>query len=385
MLDHFRPGQVVYSYGISTEISFDYALAQRGLKIMMYDHTIDRLPYTHLNFEFIRQGVSSTATPDGQLSDISSHLAKNGHFRNDLILKMDVEGAEWSVFDSIDEELLRNFEQIVFEVHGLTDMQDTSRRALYHRVFSKLNRHFSLVHVHANNWAEVRLALGFAVFDIMELSYVRNDLVEFGPWDQTIPTRLDAPNILGKHDYVLSCYPFLPGGLRQNELVRLLTESEERSQQHEWEIHEVIDIRGTDIAGSGLCSQSSLSAWSTVAEEAHLATRGKVSGGFAFHTSFEESPWWKLDFGHSRQFDEIICFNRLGGCSDRARYIVVEASDDGVSWQVLWANQEDFGGADGRPLIVQCSGAKARWVRLRLPQHNALHLDAVAIIDWAEG
>ena len=36
-----------------------------------------------------------------------------------MILKMDVEGAEWDFLDTVDTKTLKQFDQIVFEYHEL--------------------------------------------------------------------------------------------------------------------------------------------------------------------------------------------------------------------------------------------------------------------------
>lgn len=139
---------------------------------------------------------------------------------------------------------------------------------------------------------------------------------------------------------------------------------------------------GRNIAADGICTQSSLSDWSHP-DDAARAAKGELTGRFSFHTGRDDNPWWQVDFGSPRRFDEIHCFNRSDMCQSRARTLIVEISDDGDRWDVLHRNLQTFGGYLGGPppLHVDCPDTVSRYVRLRLPTVQYLHLDGIRIID----
>ena len=111
------------------------------------------------------------------------------------------------------------------------------------------------------------------------------------------------------------------------------------------------------------------------------AVDGIKSGGFGFHTEFEGKPWWQVDLGSEHDISNIVIYNRLDGpCAERARTVWVLLSCDGNDWSVLYKHDGvTFGGIDSVPLIVDGGGGKARYVRLQLQHHDALHLDQVEI------
>ena len=43
LLDDFHEGSIAYSFGISTDVTWDKEMASRGYDVFMYDHTIDKL------------------------------------------------------------------------------------------------------------------------------------------------------------------------------------------------------------------------------------------------------------------------------------------------------------------------------------------------------
>lgn len=58
ILDDFKNIKIAYSFGIRTEIQFDKYLADRGIDVYMYDHTIDSLPYNNTKFHWEKIGIA---------------------------------------------------------------------------------------------------------------------------------------------------------------------------------------------------------------------------------------------------------------------------------------------------------------------------------------
>jgi hypothetical protein len=385
LADRLRAGQIVYSYGISNDVSFDLDVAGRGLVVFMYDHTIAALPARHVNFRFFPQGIGPADRPETAIFTLARQLRHNAHPDADMILKMDVEGAEWDTLDAMEAATLCRFEQIVLELHQLDELHQDPFRQRMVRVLNKLNGMFNLIHVHANNTVRIRTVLELPVPPLLEVTFLRKDLGAATDWRTFIPSALDVPNVM-RDDHVLAFFPFLPTGLTPTAFRAGLTKAYLRATQPRQELaarHGTrIATRGGRIAAGAVCAQSSLSRWSTGADEAARALRTAKTGGFAFHTDFEDGPWWRVDLGRAVKFDEILCYNRLDACSDRAARLLVEISGDGGVWDIIHRNVVTFGGLDGNPLRVRRPGTTARYLRLRLPGRTALHLDGVEIYDW---
>jgi hypothetical protein len=217
LLDDFDDVGAVYSIGIGGQVSFDETLANVGKHIFMFDHTIERLPVEHANFHFFREGVGAANDEAAAIFTLENLVRRHGHAgRADLLLKMDVEGAELDIFPAVSRETLRHFRQIVFEVHGLLGLGDPAFRAKFVAALSRINSEFTLFHVHANNYGNIGFVDGFAVADVIELSYVRSDLVEKKISTGIYPTPIDFPNRPQRPDHLLWFYPFLPVGNAAN-------------------------------------------------------------------------------------------------------------------------------------------------------------------------
>ena len=211
LIDDFDRVGAVYSIGLGNDVSFDEELAKMGKEIFMFDHTVDSPPASHANFHFFRQGAGKENDDTAGLYTIEHQIRALGHHeRSDLILKIDVEGAELEIFPTISRETLLHFRQMVMEIHGLLYLGDAAFRAKFVATLSRINSVFTLVHVHANNWGSIGFVDGFAVADTLELSYVRSDLMESDASKTIYPTMLDFPNCPQRPDFLLWFYPFLP-------------------------------------------------------------------------------------------------------------------------------------------------------------------------------
>lgn len=195
VMDEIKSGHIAYSIGVGHEISWDTEMVNRGFDLYMYDHTIDALPYQNEHFHFFHKGISGVETNDSVFCTIASAQKKNGHDNEKhMILKMDIEGAEWKVFEGLSEELLNRFDQMVFEIHGL---MKTEKWNYYSECLEHLNKTHALVHVHGNNACRYALIGGVRLPDCLELTYVRRESKEFFEDRSALPRSEDYPNVRG--------------------------------------------------------------------------------------------------------------------------------------------------------------------------------------------
>ncbi|MBR0655656.1 FkbM family methyltransferase [Plastoroseomonas arctica] len=212
LLSELLTDQPILSAGIGNQISFDQEVAALGHKVFMHDHTIPGPRGTHPNFTFHKSGIAAASNVEGTMLSLADVLAKNiGGDRQDLILKMDIEGAEYPSLDAIPRSALRRFSMMSFEFHEFHQLGNPAVRAKMQPVFEKLAQDFTIFHVHANNNRPLGLVSGFTVADYYELSYVRTDLVKRKPNRTLYPMPLDPPNV-GKPELPLWFFPFLPIG-----------------------------------------------------------------------------------------------------------------------------------------------------------------------------
>lgn len=217
LADRLTSDQVVLSYGLGGEVSFDAEMAARGHQCYMFDHTIQGLGRTHPNFHFFREGVSGATEPEKSCFTVQDHLERFKISGDRLILKMDVEGAEWDAISRMPDAVISRFEQIAIEMHDFYHLAEPEFLEKAHAALARITRYFTLFHVHANNNNPMQTVSGFSIYNLLEFSFIKSDIVARKPSRTLYPTDLDNPNEQDRDDYILSIFPFWPAGLSDEE------------------------------------------------------------------------------------------------------------------------------------------------------------------------
>ncbi|MBF0181019.1 MAG: hypothetical protein HQM03_13435 [Magnetococcales bacterium] len=216
----------VISLGIGQNVAFDAFFADRGVDVYQYDPTIDAPPRAHPRFHFQQVGlgpadtppdqpvITHTVGPDGHWIQVPIHtrrlptiLADHGlEEQGDLILKMDIEAAEYAAFGVLTDLDLLNFRIITAELHHLTLLGDPAFFQAANHLVSILTRHHACVHLHANNCCNLIVVEGIPIPEVIEITFLRRDRSSFTPSSEPIPSPLDFPNRLDRPDYVLTAF-----------------------------------------------------------------------------------------------------------------------------------------------------------------------------------
>jgi hypothetical protein len=201
LLDDFTSVSAALSFGIATDCSWDTAIAERNIDVYQYDHTVDGPPTANARFRFFKKEIA--AAPSDQAESLGSALAKLPSTAERLVLKIDIEGAEWDVFDAATSEELAHFAQIVGEFHDFANAADPIWRDKARRVLAKLRSVFDIVHVHANNFGPLNVIANVAIPSTFELTLANRAIYECRETDEIFPTALDQPNWAGRPDIFL--------------------------------------------------------------------------------------------------------------------------------------------------------------------------------------
>jgi hypothetical protein len=130
----------------------------------------------------------ATATIDGRAFDtIASQIVENGDSGKRLVVKMDVEGAEWQSLLAAPDHVLEAIDQLAIEFHRVED------RAFVETI-TRLTQFFYVAHYHHNNY-ECRP--GFEPFagPVFEVLLVNTRMAVANPWVTAwASSPLDAPN-----------------------------------------------------------------------------------------------------------------------------------------------------------------------------------------------
>jgi hypothetical protein len=190
--------QSAYSYGIEgrDEWGCDVSRAYH-LPIHQYDCFNPKRPVCnggqfHFHDECV--GPAPARLDQRAYDSLTNQIAKNGDAGKHLLIKMDVESAEWDVFAATPDHFFENVDQLVVEFHELDD-------ARYIDVIEKLKKTFYIANVHFNNYACMWWSKPFPglAFEILMVNKRIGILDSANPW-AVYPNPLDAPNYPSRKD-----------------------------------------------------------------------------------------------------------------------------------------------------------------------------------------
>lgn len=196
----------LYSYGVGDDVSFELdflRLAGACSHVRLFDHTIAELPEKHPAFIHHKEPARVERS-----------------FPLNSVLKIDIEGGEW---EFLKHAPISHCSQIVVEFHlhhndppqgcspyfkghfqRLMGKENRARFLAYSKILRRLNSTFFCFHAHINNSLPLWDVEGSKFPPLLELSFVRQDLVD----EKYISHRaiggtpaLDWPNKSDRADY----------------------------------------------------------------------------------------------------------------------------------------------------------------------------------------
>jgi hypothetical protein len=192
----------LFSYGLGSEISFeeDY-IKVSGKNSHSFDHTISGVSTIFPDkLLFNQEGISGTKTLETN-NFIEHYNQRNINGR--VLLKMDVERAEYEYFYNTNIELLSKITTgIIVEFHDLDSETDRNK---FIDCINKLQEFFYICHVHGNNAMGTFTLNNYRIPQLLEITFVPKELnLEAVIDTATYPTELDRSNALGIDDFDLS-------------------------------------------------------------------------------------------------------------------------------------------------------------------------------------
>jgi hypothetical protein len=183
-----------FSPGVSTESGFEAELAEHGLQVFLADYSVEGPAIGHPRFVFDKRFVGCL-TDERYITLDDWHAAKLGTDTAELLLQMDIEGAEYETLLAASPGLLARFRIMVIEFHWLPQLWNEPFFAVAARAFHKLLATHVVVHIHPNNCCGSVKSAGLEIPRIAEFTLLRRDRLRGTSYRTTFPHPLDRPNV----------------------------------------------------------------------------------------------------------------------------------------------------------------------------------------------
>lgn len=110
--------------------------------------------------------------PNMDMEQVLEHTGQASAPEDSLVMKMDIEGAEWPIYAD-GSSGLKQFKQLIFEFHWLDKEENHEQYASALRNIESAG--FKVAHIHGNNNEGMYQKEGYAVPMVIEVTYIKNN------------------------------------------------------------------------------------------------------------------------------------------------------------------------------------------------------------------
>ena len=218
-----------FSPGVSTRVEFDQDVVDKGITPYLADASVNEDSFSlsgdyHFTQKHIGHKNSNPLLDKlfGRYPRMRLDTWINSHkVEGDLLLKMDIEKAEWEVFETLPMEVLKRFRIMTMELHSLEKLLprdkdkwidhvkyssnyiNYKRGDIIYRVFKKLSEIFSVVHIHPCNFCPSYVWGKYEVPHLVEVTFLRKDRISQSTPTTTFPHPLDRIGFDESPDIIL--------------------------------------------------------------------------------------------------------------------------------------------------------------------------------------
>jgi hypothetical protein len=190
-----------FSPGVDDRATFETSLIERGIPCFLADASVESAPINSNMMHFTRKFLG--VINDERTITLDDWVETNKAGDSDLLLQMDIEGAEWPVLLNASRDTLRRFRIIVIELHDLERLMDKHAFAIIKSTFDRLLEDFYIVHNHPNNYGWKVQYRSLVIPRVLEMTFIRKDRVATTRFASTFPHTLDARNDVTRPDVPL--------------------------------------------------------------------------------------------------------------------------------------------------------------------------------------
>jgi hypothetical protein len=345
------------------------------------------------------------------LSDWVNELEPNNS--DDLLLQMDIEGAEYRNLLNAPDAVLRRFRIVVMELHRLSivNRPEEFQKELG-PLLAVLNKHFVCVHSHPNNCAGDVTLVGsnLNVPKVLELTFLRRDRLDGVKQSDCLEPLLPHPldvsqNVLKRPPMFLNEHWLASGKRAHESTIKLLSDQvsylSKTLSQTELALAAVDNHElHVDLFRLARYAASNLPAIPPQQTELIDLAKGKAfvlsskhgahpkkgmlieKHPFFFHTGKGRNQFITIDLETESHLFELHITNRSDTYKERARFLFYcthQEPTPNLEHGFPVEIDQSFLDKSGEVSVTKLSGRKARYLTIFTPDKTYLHFSAVRV------
>lgn len=194
-----------FTLGVGNDTTFEMVLASRGTKCFLADYSVNGPASNHENFFFTKKFIKAYNSQNNIRFDEWKNNCIGEDYDSKLLIKIDIEGDEYSVIPTIDTKTLSQTQLIIIEFHHLTRLLKKDYQRFIYAAFERILENFYPVHLHVNNSSNILNKNNIMIPHLLEATFVNKKLINDLDlkYQTTFPNNLDKPNVNSKPDIQL--------------------------------------------------------------------------------------------------------------------------------------------------------------------------------------
>lgn len=193
-----------YSPGVDYNASFELDILNRkGIGSHLIDYSVEGPPSGFSCLSFTKKFIGTYNSNIYITFDDWVKGTPEFNSYQDLLLQMDIEGAEYSAILNTSNHVLDRFRIISIEIHNIEGWGQNNFFNIVKDFFERLLTKYWVVHNHPNNCCGVVNLAGVNLPRVFELTLLRKDRSEAVKYQNSFPHFLDNANISSIPDLVL--------------------------------------------------------------------------------------------------------------------------------------------------------------------------------------
>lgn len=183
-----------FSPGVDVMSEFEKACFDYGMKLYLADRTVEKPNFDldPASYSFLKKHIG--VTNDADFITLDSWVDTFEPGNSDLLLQMDIEGAEFASMINTSNALLKRFRIMIFELHHLDELWNPRFFNMAELAIHKILETHTCVHIHPNNCCGVETKYGLEIPRFAEFTFLRNDRINSRTFAKTFPHSLDFDN-----------------------------------------------------------------------------------------------------------------------------------------------------------------------------------------------
>ncbi len=187
--------EYLFSLGVGTQYSFEEDMNNRNIKCFLADYSVETSSFENSNLNFYKKYIKAYNSKNSlRFEDWKDQCLKSDK-RGEFIIQVDIEGDEYQVLLSINNDTFERTKYLIIEYHFLTKIFDLKIGNLIMSALKRVSEKFYPMHLSINNTSSILNKHNVNIPHTLEVSYINKKYVNNFEFLKDPNHHLNRPNI----------------------------------------------------------------------------------------------------------------------------------------------------------------------------------------------